>query len=189
MEVIRGCILLWGDLLTSLSETQHKKLFFRLLSSELGGQTSSKPLSHGLPRVFIDWLLNTLQKLHFVGLAEAAVQLISAFFGIKLFVIILLHDNWNTSWQNPHSVAEDVAEVNHLPVDSLGAGPCDKGSFLTFLWHPVHYWWQRTLLLLSRGRKKSFDRITSKLCRWLGQYRRLLEAGVHTARTLYLYYI
>ncbi len=80
MEVIRGCILLLGDLLTSLSETPHKKLPFRLLSSKLEGQTSSKPLSHGLPLVFIDWLLNNLQKLHFVGIAEAAVQLSSAFF-------------------------------------------------------------------------------------------------------------
>jgi hypothetical protein len=80
MEVIRGCILLWGDLLTSLSETPHKKLSFRLLSSELGGQTSAKPLSHGLLRFFIDWFMNNLQKLHFMGIAEAAVQLSSAFF-------------------------------------------------------------------------------------------------------------
>jgi hypothetical protein len=43
-------------------------------------KTSSKPLSHRLPRVFIDLLLNTLQKLHFVGIAEAAVQLSRAFF-------------------------------------------------------------------------------------------------------------
>ncbi len=63
-----------GDLLTSLSETPHKKLSFRLLSSELGGQISSKPLSYGLPHVFIDWLLNTFQKLHFVGIAEAKVH-------------------------------------------------------------------------------------------------------------------
>jgi hypothetical protein len=80
MEVIRGSILLWGDLLTSLSGTPHKKLSFRLLSSELGGQTSLKPLSQGLPRVFIDWLLKILQKLHFVGIAEATVQLSGAFF-------------------------------------------------------------------------------------------------------------
>ncbi len=72
--------LVVGDLLTSLSETPHKKLSFRLLSSELGGQTSAKPLSHGLLRVFIDWFLNNLQKLHFMGIAEAAVQLNSAFF-------------------------------------------------------------------------------------------------------------
>ena len=71
--VVRGPV-------TSLSEMPRKKLSFRLLSNELGGQTSSKPLSHGLPRVFIDWLLNNLQKLHFVGIAEAAVQLSSAFF-------------------------------------------------------------------------------------------------------------
>ena len=53
---------------------------FRLLSSELGGQTSAKPLSHGLLRVLIDWFMNNLQKLHFMGIAEAAVQLSSAFF-------------------------------------------------------------------------------------------------------------
>jgi hypothetical protein len=51
-----------------------------LLSSELGGQTSAKPLSHGLLRVFIDWFMNNLQKLHIMGIAEAAVQLSSAFF-------------------------------------------------------------------------------------------------------------
>ncbi len=89
MEVIRGCILLWGDLLTSLSETPHKKLPFRILSNELGGQTSSKPLSLGPPRVFIDWLLNTLYKLNFVGIAEATVLS----FDIKLFVMFLLHEN------------------------------------------------------------------------------------------------
>jgi hypothetical protein len=60
--------------------TQKIALFFRILSNELGGQTSSKPLSLGPPRVFIDWLLNTLQKLNFVGIAEATVQLSSAFF-------------------------------------------------------------------------------------------------------------
>jgi hypothetical protein len=43
MEVIGGCILLWADMLKSLSETPHKKLSFRLLSSELRSQTSSKP--------------------------------------------------------------------------------------------------------------------------------------------------
>jgi hypothetical protein len=62
-----------------------------------------------------------------------------------------------------HSVAGDVVEVNHLPVDLPGADPCDKGSFLPscsilFIIN------EKTLLLLSRGRKKSFDRITSKFC-------------------------
>ncbi len=72
--------LVVGGPVTSLSKTPHTKLSFRILSSKLGGQTSSKPLSHGLPRVFLDWLLNTLQKLHFVGIAEGAVQLRNAFF-------------------------------------------------------------------------------------------------------------
>ncbi len=57
-----------------------QKIVLSITISELGGQTSSEPLSQELHRVFIDWLLNTLQKLRFVGIAEAAVQLSSAFF-------------------------------------------------------------------------------------------------------------
>jgi hypothetical protein len=36
-----------------------------------------------------------------------------------------------------HSVAGDVFEVSHLPFGPPGADPCEKGSFLTFLKHPV----------------------------------------------------
>ncbi|MFN9898122.1 MAG: hypothetical protein ACK55Z_04855 [bacterium] len=60
-----------------------------------------------------------------------------------------------------HSVAGNVVEVNQLPVGPPGADLCDKGSFLTFLFIIDG---KKTLLLLSRGRKVSFDRITSKLC-------------------------
>jgi len=85
MEVIRGCILLWGDLLTSLSETPHKKLSFRLLSSELGGQTSAKPLSHGLLGVFKSYILWALLR------PQCSSVVLS--FDIKLFVMFLLHEN------------------------------------------------------------------------------------------------
>ena len=101
MEVFRGCILLWGDLLTSLSETPHKKFSFWLLSSKLGGQTSSKPLSHGLPHVFIDWLLNTLQRYIMWALLRPQCGSVVLSFDIKLFVMFLFHENWSTPWQNP----------------------------------------------------------------------------------------
>jgi hypothetical protein len=63
-----------------------------------------------------------------------------------------------------HNVAGDVVEVNHLPVGPPGADPCDKGSFMTSCSILFIIDGKKTLLLLSRGRKESFDRITSKLC-------------------------
>jgi hypothetical protein len=73
-----------------------------------------------------------------------------------------------------HSVAGDVVEVNHLPVGPPGL---PVASCLLLM--------AKTLLLLRRGWKEYFDRISSKLCWRLGS-RRLLRAGVNTSRTLYL---
>ncbi len=114
MKVIRGCILLWGGpvYISLRNAAQNIVLSITVLSSKLGGQTSSKPLSHGLPCVFIDWLLNTHQKLHFVGIAEAAVQLSSAFFWYSTL------RNVPSSWKFMYSMAKSFTLLQEMLLKS-----------------------------------------------------------------------
>ncbi len=166
----QGCILLSGDLLTSLSEMRHKKLSFRLLSSELGGQTSAKPLSHGLPRVFIEysWILFKSNILWALLKPQCSSVVLS--FDIKLFVMFLLHENWSTPWKNPSQCCRRCCWSQPSLCWSSRRRSLWQGLLPDL---PVAscllLMAKKTLLLLSRGRKESFNRITSKLCWRLGQ--------------------